>query len=121
MDEQLEFAGAGEGAFDAVAHGRDFAADRLADIDDGVGGDVLRLGQPGGDVGDRAGDDPHLLRAPDHGGDRPDEADRQEEEEGEIEEPGEPSEIRRGTSPPMERATPTAITAHRTERPMATG
>ena len=82
VDEELQFAGAGERALDAVADGGDFAADRLADIDHRVGGDVLGLGQALRDVGDRAGDDPHLLRAPDHRGDRPDERDRHHQDRG---------------------------------------
>ncbi len=45
MDEEFQLAGARKGPLDAVADGGDFAAHGLADVDHGVGGDVLRLGE----------------------------------------------------------------------------
>ena len=54
VDEQFEFARPGDGALDAVADRRDLAADGLADIHHRVGGDVLRLREPRGEVADRA-------------------------------------------------------------------
>ncbi len=44
-DERFKLGGARERALDAVAHGRDLAADRLADRHDGIAGDLFRLGK----------------------------------------------------------------------------
>ena len=63
-DQGFEFGRARKRAFDAVAHRRDLAADRLADRDHGIAGDLLRLGKPHGDVRHRLGDQAHLLGAP---------------------------------------------------------
>ncbi len=63
-DQRLELGGARERALDAVAHGRDLAADRLADGDDRLARNRLGLGQPHGDFGHRLRDQPHFLRAP---------------------------------------------------------
>ena len=67
-DEGLELGGARERALHAVAHGRDLAPDRLADGDDRLARDRLRLGQPHRDFRHRLGDQPHLLRAHGHMG-----------------------------------------------------
>ncbi len=63
-DQGFEFAGARDRALDAVAHGGDFAPDRLADGDHGVAGRALGLGKPQRDLGHRLRDHPHLLAAP---------------------------------------------------------
>ena len=68
---------AGNRALDAVAKGRDLAANRLAHAHDGVGGDAFRLGEAQRHFRHRAGDEAHLLRAADHGGDG--EEERQEQ------------------------------------------
>ncbi len=46
MNEGLEFSGARKRTLDAVAHRRDFAAHRLADIDDLLAGGGFRLVEP---------------------------------------------------------------------------
>ena len=63
-DQGFEFAGACDRAFDAVAHGRDFAADRLADGDHGVAGGALGLREADRDLRHRLRDHPHFLAAP---------------------------------------------------------
>ena len=77
-DQRLELGGARERALDAVAHGRDFAADRLADGDDRFARDRLRLGEPHRDFRHRLRDQPHLLRAHRHVGEHVEEHDRRE-------------------------------------------
>ena len=62
-DNGLELAGPRHGAFDAVAHRRDLAADGLAQREHGIGGDDLGLGQAQRDLGHRARDQAHLLGA----------------------------------------------------------
>ena len=79
-DQRLELGGARQRALDAVAHGGDLAADRLADGDDRLARDRLRLGEPHGDLGHRLGDEPQLLRAPHHVGEHVEEDDRREED-----------------------------------------
>jgi hypothetical protein len=61
--QRFELRRARQRAFDAVAHGGDFAADRLADVDDLFARGVLRLGQPHCHLGHRLGDDAQVLRA----------------------------------------------------------
>ena len=68
-DQRFELGRAGQRPLDAVAHGGDLAADGLADGDDGIAGDLFRLGEPHGDARHRLRDDAHLLRAPHHVGD----------------------------------------------------
>ena len=63
-DQRLELGGARQRALDAVAHGGDFAPDRLADGDDRLARDRFRLGEPHGDLGHGLGDEPQFLRAP---------------------------------------------------------
>ena len=46
LHQGFELAGARQRALDAVAHGRDLAADRLADGDDGIARHGLGLGEP---------------------------------------------------------------------------
>ena len=78
--QRLELGGARERALDAVAHGGDLAADRLADGDDRLARHRLRLGQPHGDLGHGLGDEPQFLRAPRHVGEHVEEDDRREED-----------------------------------------
>ncbi len=63
-DQGFQFAGARDRALDAVAHGRDFAADRLADGHHGIAGGALGLGEADGDLRHRLGDHPQFLAAP---------------------------------------------------------
>ncbi len=83
LHQRLELGGARERALDAVAHGGDFAADRLADGDDQFARDGLGLGQPHGDLGHGLGDQPQFLRAPRHVGQHIEEDDRHEEDDAE--------------------------------------
>ena len=71
VDEELQFAGTGERAFDAVADRGNLAANGLADVGDVFGREVLRLRQALRNLGDRARDVAHLLRAPDQRARRP--------------------------------------------------
>ena len=63
-DEGFEFAGARDRAFDAVAHGGDFAADRLADGHHRVGGRALGLREADRDLRHRLRDHAQFLAAP---------------------------------------------------------
>ena len=83
-DQRFELGGARQRALDAVAHRRDLAADGLADGDDGLAGDLFRLGEPHGDARHRLGDQAHLLRAPHHVGQHVEEHDRRQHEAGEA-------------------------------------
>ena len=78
LHQRLELAGARERALDAVAHGRDFAADRLADGDDGIPRHAFGLGQPHRDLRHRLRDQAQFLRPPRHVGDAEEEDDRQQ-------------------------------------------
>ena len=87
VDKRLEFDGARDGAFDAFAHGGDFAPNRLADHQDAVLRDGLRFGEAERDFGHRLRREPHLLRAADHDGEAPEHEhrnDRRDEEYNEI-------------------------------------
>ena len=85
LHERFEFGGAGERALDAVAHGGDFAADRLADGDDGFARHRFRLAEPHRDFGHRLRDETHLARAVDHVREHEEESGRQQEDRGERE------------------------------------
>ena len=63
-DQGFQFAGARDGAFDAVAHRRDFAADRLADGHHRVAGRALGLGKADRDLRHRLRDHAQFLAAP---------------------------------------------------------
>ena len=63
-NQGFEFAGARNGAFDAVAHGRDFAADRLTDGDHRVAGGALGLRKADRDLRHRLRDHAQFLAAP---------------------------------------------------------
>ena len=77
-DQRLKLGGARQRALDAVAHGGDFAADRLTDGDDRFARDRLRLGEPHRDFRHRLRDQPHFLRAHRHVGEHVEEHDRRE-------------------------------------------
>ncbi len=77
-DQRLELGGARQRALDAVAHGGDLAADRLADGDDRLARNRLGLGEPHRDFGHRLRDQPHFLRAHRHVGEHVEEHDRRE-------------------------------------------
>ncbi len=62
----FEFAGAGQGALDAVAHRGDLAANGLAQGDNLLGGDGFRLGEADRHFGHGAGGQAHFLRASRH-------------------------------------------------------
>ena len=64
----FEFAGARDRAFDAVAHGRDFAADRLADGHHRVGGGAFGLRKADRHLRHRLRDHAHFLAAPGEAG-----------------------------------------------------
>ena len=78
LHQRFELAGARECPFDAVAHGRDFAADRLADGDDRIPRHALGLAKPHRDPRHRLRDEAKLLGAPRHMGDAENEDDRQQ-------------------------------------------
>jgi hypothetical protein len=78
LHQRFEFARARQGAFDAVAHRRDFTADRLADGHDGIPRHALGLGKPHGDPRHRLRDQAQFLGAPRHMGDAEKEDDRQQ-------------------------------------------
>ena len=82
LHERLELGGARERAFDAVAHGGDFAADRLADIDDGFARRGFRLAEPHRDLRHRLRDETHLARAVDHLREHEEKSRRQQEDRG---------------------------------------
>ena len=62
--QRFQFAGARDRAFDAVAHGSDFAADRLTDRHHRVGGGTFGFGEADRDLRHRLRDHPHFLAAP---------------------------------------------------------
>ena len=66
MNQRFELDGARKGAFDAFAHGRHFAADRLADHHDAILRHVLGLGEPERHLGHGLRGDAHVLRAAHH-------------------------------------------------------
>ena len=63
-NQGFEFAGARDRAFDAVAHRRDFAADRLADGDHGVARSTLGLREADRDLRHRLRDHAQFLASP---------------------------------------------------------
>ena len=62
--QRFKFAGARDRAFDAVAHRRDLAADRLTDGDHRVGGSTFGFREADRDLRHRLRDHPHFLAAP---------------------------------------------------------
>ena len=87
-DERFELGGARQRALDAVAHGGDLAADRLADGHDRLAGDLFGLRQAHRDAGHGLRDQAQLLRPPHHVRERVEEQDRPEHEHAEAEERG---------------------------------
>ena len=63
-DQGFEFAGARDGALHAVAHGGDFAADRLTDGHHRVAGGTFGFGETDRNLRHRLGDQAHFLAAP---------------------------------------------------------
>ncbi len=63
-DEGFEFTGARDGTLHAIAHGRDFAADRLTDGHHGIACRALGLGEADCDLRHRLRNHPQLLAAP---------------------------------------------------------
>ena len=78
-NEGFEFAGARDRAFDAVAHRRDFTADRLADGDHGVAGGAFGLGKANRNLRHRLRDHAQFLAAPGKGGEEIQQQHRREE------------------------------------------
>ncbi len=77
VHQRFQFDGARERAFDSFAHGGDFAAHGLADHHDAVLRHVFRFREAEGHFGHRLGGNAHVLRAPDHGGECPEQDHRQ--------------------------------------------
>ena len=69
MHHQFEFASAGEGALDAIAHGGDFAADGLGEDHHLFGAEAAGIGQANGDFAHGARRVAHFLEALGQGGD----------------------------------------------------
>src|SRR5690606_21232857 len=65
VDHHFEFAGAGEGAFEPVTKGIDFAAHSLTHGSDLVGGGYFGFGQANGGLGDGGGGVAQILGATD--------------------------------------------------------
>ncbi len=78
LHQRFELAGARQRPLDAVAHGRDLAADRLADGDDGIPRHAFGLGEPHRDLRHRLRDQAQFLGAPGHVGDAEEEDDGQQ-------------------------------------------
>ncbi len=81
-NQRFEFAGARDRALDAVAHGGDFAADRLSDGDHGIAGRALRLGEADRDLRHRLRDHAHFLAAPGEAGEEVEQQHRRKEQRG---------------------------------------
>ena len=76
MDQGLQFGSASYRALDALVHGRDFAADGLADGQDAVAGNVFRFGKAERDLGHRPGGGAHFAGAGHHDREREEDQDR---------------------------------------------
>ncbi len=85
VHQAFELGRAGERPLDAVAHGGDFAPDRLADGHHRLAGDRVRLAEPHRHLDHRTGDQAQLLRPHHHIGDHHEEHDRQRHHHGEAE------------------------------------
>ena len=79
-NQGFEFAGARDRALDAVAHGRDFAADRLADGHHRVAGRALGLREADRDLRHRLRDHAQFLAAPGKAGEEIEQQHRREEQ-----------------------------------------
>ena len=78
MNQGFQLDGARKRALDAFAHGRDFAADGLADHHDAVERQVFRLGEVEGHFRHGLGGNAHFLRAAHHRSEGEDQDDRQD-------------------------------------------
>ncbi len=78
----FQFAGARDRAFDAVAHRRDFAADRLADRDHRLARRTFRLGVADRHLRHRLRDHAQFLAAPGEAGEEIEQQDRREQQRG---------------------------------------
>ena len=78
LHQRLQLARARQRPLDAVAHGRDLAADRLSDSHDGIPCHAFGFGEPHGDPRHRLRDQAQFLRAPGHVGHAEKEDDRQQ-------------------------------------------
>ncbi|CEG07381.1 hypothetical protein BN961_00770 [Afipia felis] len=85
-DEGFQFAGTRNGALDAVAHRRDFTADRLTDGDHGIARDVLGLGEAHGHLRHGLGDHAQFLAAPGNARDEVEQDEGRDEHAGEADE-----------------------------------
>ena len=83
-NQRFEFAGARDGAFDAVAHGRDFAADRLTDGNHRVARGAFRLRKADRNLRHRLRDHPQFLAAPGKAREEIKQQDRRKEQRGET-------------------------------------
>ena len=81
-DHAFQLAGAGQRPFDAVAHGRDLAADRLAQGHNLFSGDGFGLGETNRHLGHGAGGVAHFLGAAQNGAHGEEENDRRDQGEG---------------------------------------
>ena len=79
-DQRFQFAGARDRAFDAIAHRRDFAADRLTHGHHGLAGNAFRLGETHRDLRHRLRDHAQLLAAPGEMGEEEEQHHRREEQ-----------------------------------------
>ena len=79
-NQGFEFAGARDRAFDAVAHRRDLAADRLTDGHHGIGGRIFRLREADRDLRHRLRDHAHFLAAPGQAGEEIEQQHRRKEQ-----------------------------------------
>ncbi len=86
VDQRLELGGARQRALDAVAHGRDLAADRLADGDDRIAGHAVGLGEAQRRLRHGMGHHAQFLRARQHVGERIEEHDGRDDAEDDAEE-----------------------------------
>ena len=83
-NEGFEFAGARDRALDAVAHRRDFAADRLADRHHGVAGRAFGIRIADRDLRHRLRDHAQLLSAPGEAREKIEQQHRRKEQRGEA-------------------------------------
>ena len=103
VNEGFEFDGAGKGAFDAFAHGRNLAANGLADHHHPVLGEIFRLGETKCHFGHGLCGNPHFLGAANHRGESPEQDDRQECSDGEHDPFGSRDHLLDGTGFPDNR------------------
>ena len=93
VDQGFEFGGTGNGALDAVIHGRNFAANRLTDRHDAVGGNGFRLCQTQGDFRHGACGIAKVTGARHHDGEGEEQHDRDDDADNDRHQAGDSSEI----------------------------